>query len=222
MHSPQSPCLPYNPAPVLTPTHVYIHLRVFTFRVLTVPPFVRASVPCFCPTGSHLSAPPGLHKVFRHRSCMPPKVKFTARTAEPEWNGSPAEDIRETIGEFKAVRRRTLVRFSSAHPVTAVEHNMKEDQSDVDGYFMGTVRSPTAFGINGKVNIVGNLAATGSFTAEKNSWSHGTFTMTPTPTLPDVPDLYYTGSLNPVINTGKGAKYNNVLDLLGPLHWIQN
>ncbi|KAJ6543263.1 hypothetical protein DFH09DRAFT_1088960 [Mycena vulgaris] len=32
--------------------------------------------------------------------------------------------------------------------------------------------------------------------------------MTPTPTLPDVPDLYYTGSLNPVINTGKGVKYN--------------
>ncbi|KAJ6543267.1 OPT oligopeptide transporter [Mycena vulgaris] len=27
--------------------------------------------------------------------------------------------------------------------------------------------------------------------------------MTPTPTLPDVPDLYYTGSLNPVINTGR-------------------
>ncbi|KAJ6518393.1 hypothetical protein DFH09DRAFT_1098576 [Mycena vulgaris] len=32
--------------------------------------------------------------------------------------------------------------------------------------------------------------------------------MAPTPTLPEVPDLFYTGSLNPVINTGKGAKYN--------------
>ncbi|KAJ7290273.1 hypothetical protein C8J57DRAFT_1610972 [Mycena rebaudengoi] len=36
------------------------------------------------------------------------------------------------------------------------------------GYLMGTVRSPTAFDINGKINIVANIGATGSFTAESD------------------------------------------------------
>ncbi|KAJ7121802.1 hypothetical protein C8R43DRAFT_1033493 [Mycena crocata] len=37
------------------------------------------------------------------------------------------------------------------------------------GYFMGTVRSPTAFDVNGKINIVGNEYAMGSFTAESDA-----------------------------------------------------
>ncbi|KAF7346899.1 BHLH domain-containing protein [Mycena venus] len=49
------------------------------------------------------------------------------------------------------------------------------------GYFMGTVRSPTAFDINGKVNIVGNIAATGSFTAESDAASFTAHILTTLP-----------------------------------------
>ncbi|KAJ7580216.1 hypothetical protein C8J56DRAFT_277801 [Mycena floridula] len=36
------------------------------------------------------------------------------------------------------------------------------------GFFMGTLKYVTAFAVNGKVNIVGNETATGSFTAESD------------------------------------------------------